>query len=350
MTERVLMEGSEALVRASLLSGCRFFAGYPMTPFTEILEHFAELMPDGGACINAESELEAIGMAWGAAATGARAATGSTGQGLSLMQESLSEATLAEVPIVVFNMARSQGDYFQATRGGGHGDYRNLVLAPQDVREGIELVQLAFHLADKWRNPVLVYGDYLLAHTQESVAIEPLDLPSLPTKEWAVDGSRTGTRRSGAVTPLGLGKLGQRDFGQEGKAQYIATKMPLLEREVRVETGHLDDAETVIVAFGSPARFVKYAIAQLRADGHRIGYVRPITLWPFPYATVREAAASARAVGSFEISSGQLIDDVRIGAAGLAPVTFLGGVSSDHSGFGVGRLLDVEEVAERILA
>jgi 2-oxoglutarate ferredoxin oxidoreductase subunit alpha len=155
---------------------------------------------------------------------------------------------------------------------------------------------------------------------------------------------------SGAVTPLGLAKLGQRDFGQEGKAQYIATKMPLLEREVRVETGYLDDAETVIVAFGSPARFVKYAISLLRGEGHRVGFIRPITLWPFPYETVREAAASARTVGSFEISSGQLVDDVRIGTAGLAPVTLLGGVSSDHSGFGVGRLLDVEEVSARILA
>jgi 2-oxoglutarate ferredoxin oxidoreductase subunit alpha len=289
-------------------------------------------------------------MAWGAAATGARAATGSTGQGLSLMQESLSEATLAEVPLVVFNMARSQGDYFQATRGGGHGDYRNPVLAPQDVREGIELVQLAFHLADKWRNPVLVYGDYLLAHTQEAVSVEPIALPSLPEKDWAVDGSRTGTRQSATVTSLGLGKVGQREFGQEGKAQYIATKMPMMEREVRVDTGFLDDAETVVVAFGSTARFVKHAIGLLRADGHRIGYVRPITLWPFPYDAVREAAAGARAVGSFEISSGQLIDDVRIGVEGQAPVTFLGGVSSDHSGFGVGRLLDVAEVTARILA
>jgi len=351
MSSRVLMEGSEALVRASIVAGCRFFAGYPMTPFTEVLEHFASLLPEyGGTCINAESELEAIGMAWGAAATGARAATGSTGQGLSLMQESLSEATLAEVPLVVFNMARSQGDYFQATRGGGHGDYRNLVLAPQDLREGVELVQLAFHLADKWCNPVLVYGDYLLAHVQEAVSIDPLPLPELPVKDWAVDGSRTGTGQSATVTSLGLGKVGQRDMGQEGKAQHIASKMPLMEREVRVETGFLDDAQTVVVAFGSPARFVKYAIAQLRTEGHRIGYVRPITLWPFPYDTVREAAQGARAVGSFELSSGQLVDDVRIGAAGQAPVTHLGGVSTDHSGFGVGRLLDVGEVAARILA
>ena len=192
--ERVLMEGSEALARASIAAGCRFFAGYPMTPFTELLEHFARLLPEeGGVCINAESELEAVGMAWGALATGARAATGSTGQGLSLMQESFSEITLAELPLVIFNMARGQGDYFQATRGGGHGDYRHIVLAPQDVSEGVQLVQLAFHLADKWRNPVLVYGDYLLAHTQEALAIEGLNFAALPSKEWAVDGSRSGS-------------------------------------------------------------------------------------------------------------------------------------------------------------
>ena len=352
-SERVLMEGSEALARAAIVAGCRFFAGYPMTPFTEVLEHFARLLPDaGGACINAESELEAVGMAWGALSTGARAATGSTGQGLSLMQESFSEMTLAELPLVIFNMARGQQDYFQATRGGGHGDYRHIVLAPQDVREGVEHVQLAFHLADKWRNPVLVYGDYLLAHTQEAIAIEPMEFPVLPAKDWAVNGSRSGTGRSGAVTSLGVGKVGQRALGQEGKAQYIATKIPYMEREVRVESGFLDDAETVVVAFGSPAKFVKYAITQLRATGHRIGYVRPITLWPFPYAAVADAASlpSVRRVGSFELAAGQMIDDVRIGVAGRAPVTFIGGVSTDHSGFGVGRILDVEVIADRILA
>jgi 2-oxoglutarate/2-oxoacid ferredoxin oxidoreductase subunit alpha len=350
---RTLMEGSEALVRASIAAGCRFFAGYPMTPFTEVLEHFARLLPDaGGVCINAESELEAVGMAWGALATGARAATGSTGQGLSLMQESLSEITLAELPLVVFNMARGQQDYYQATRGGGHGDYRHIVLAPQDVREGVELVQLAFFLADKWRNPVLLYGDYLLAHTQQAIAIEKRAFPELPSKSWAVDGTMSGTGRSRTVTPLGVGKVGQRQFGQEGKFQYAATKIPLMECEVRVECGGLDDAETVIVAFGTPAKFVKYAITQLRAEGHRIGFVRPITLWPFPYDAVRAAAdnGAVRRVGSFELSAGQMIDDVRIGVAGRAPVTFLGGVSTDHSGFGVGRLLDVDVVRERILA
>jgi 2-oxoglutarate ferredoxin oxidoreductase subunit alpha len=351
--ERVLMEGSEALARAAIAAGCRFFAGYPMTPFTEVLEHFARLLPDaGGVCINAESELEAVGMAWGALSTGARAATGSTGQGLSLMQESFSEITLAELPLVIFNMARGQQDYFQATRGGGHGDYRHIVLAPQDVREGVEHVQLAFHLADKWRNPVLVYGDYLLAHTQEAISVEPVAYPELPRKDWAVDGSRSGSGHSRGVTPLGVSKAGQPEMGQEGKAQYIATKIPFMEREVRVECGDCEDAETIIVAFGSPAKFVKYAIRHLREAGHKIGYVRPITLWPFPYAAVAAAASGpdVRRVGSFELSAGQLVEDVRIGVAGRAPVTYIGGVSTDHSGFGVGRLLDVELIAERILA
>jgi 2-oxoglutarate/2-oxoacid ferredoxin oxidoreductase subunit alpha len=352
-SQKVLMEGSEALARASIVAGCRFFAGYPMTPFTELLEHFARLLPEEhGVCINAESELEAVGMAWGALATGARAATGSTGQGLSLMQESFSEITLAELPLVIFNMARGQSDYFQATRGGGHGDYRHIVLAPQDVAEGVELVQLAFHLADKWRNPVLVYGDYLLAHTQEAIAIEPCDFPPLPAKDWAVDGSKSGTGSSRNVTSLGVAKVGQPAFGQEGKAQYIATKMPLMEREARVECGDLEDAETIVVAYGSPAKFVKYAIKRLRADGHKIGWLRPITLWPFPYDAVRAAAtaSSVRRIGSFEISSGQMIDDVRLGVAGQQPVTFIGGVSTDGSGFGVGRMLDVEVIADRILA
>src|SRR5579859_4355670 len=171
-----LMEGSAAIAESAIAAGCRFFAGYPMTPFTELLENMAERLPEvGGVCINAESELEAVGMAWGALTTGVRAATGSTGQGLSLMQESFSEITLAQLPLVIFNMARGQGDYFQSTRGGGHGDYRHIVLAPLDITETVELTQLAFHLAERWRNPVLLYGDYLTAHVQESVAVTPID-------------------------------------------------------------------------------------------------------------------------------------------------------------------------------
>src|SRR3989441_5551217 len=203
----LLLEGSEAIAEAMIAAGCRFFAGYPMTPFTEVLEHMARRLPEvGGVCMNAESELEAVGMAWGAAATGTPSATGSTGQGLSLMQESLAEITLARLPLVVLNMARGQGDYFQSTRGGGHGDYRHLVLAPMDVPEAVRLVQRAFHLADTWRNPVLVYGDYYLAHTAQSVDVAPLDFGPLPEKEWALDGSSGGSGRAKLVSPLGSHK------------------------------------------------------------------------------------------------------------------------------------------------
>jgi 2-oxoglutarate/2-oxoacid ferredoxin oxidoreductase subunit alpha len=323
-----------------------------MTPFTELLEHLAKKLPEaGGVCINAESELEAVGMAWGALATGARAATGSTGQGLSLMQESFSEITLAELPLVVFNMARGQQDYFQATRGGGHGDYRHLVLAPLDIAEAVELTQLAFHLADQWRNPVLVYGDYLLAHVTESVVIEPLALPDLPAKDWAVDGSLGGSGRSRTISPLGLGKHGHEGPGIERHLRTIADKLAEIERaEPRVEQLFTDDAETVIIAFGTPARFVRYAVQQLRAEGERVGYVRPITLWPFPSVAVSQASEGARVVATFELCTGQMIDDVRLAVLGRAPVIHLGGVSTDGSGFGVGALLDAEIVHDRILA
>ena len=349
--ERRLMEGSEAIALASIAAGCRFFAGYPMTPFTEVLEHFARYLPEvGGTCINAESELEAVGMAWGALATGARAATGSTGQGLSLMQESFAEITLAELPLVIFNLARGQGDYFQATRGGGHGDYRHLVLAPVDITEAVELTQLAFHLADRWRNPVLVYGDYLTAHVEESVSVDPIDFGPVPDKDWAVDGATTGTGHAKLLSPLGLARFGAEPIGIEAHLRRIVAKQHEIERtEARAETGYLDDAETVVVAFGSPARFVRSVVRDLREAGERVGFVRPITLWPFPADAVA-AAAGARTVAVFELSAGQLIDDVRLAVLGRAPVVGIGGISTDGSGFGVGRLLDVETIRDRVLA
>jgi 2-oxoglutarate ferredoxin oxidoreductase subunit alpha len=352
LTERRLMEGSEAIVLASIAAGCRFFAGYPMTPFTEVLEHFARYLPEvGGTCINAESELEAVGMVWGALATGARAATGSTGQGLSLMQESFAEITLAELPLVIFNLARGQGDYFQSTRGGGHGDYRHLVLAPVDIAETVALTQLAFDLADRWRNPVLVYGDYLTAHVQESVTVEPIDFGPVPTKPWAVDGSRTGTGASQLLSPLGIAKAGAEPVGIEGHLRAMVAKQRDIERtEARAETGFLDDAETVVVAFGTPARFLRAVVRELRAAGERVGYVRPITLWPFPTATVAAACDGVRTVATFELSAGQMIDDVRLAVLGRAPVVGIGGISTDGSGFGVGRLLDSEIIRERVLA
>jgi len=345
-----LMEGSEAMAEAAIASGCRFFAGYPMTPFTELLENFAKKLPSvGGVCVNAESELEAVGMAWGALATGARAATGSTGQGLSLMQESFSEITLAELPLVAFNMARGQGDYFQSTRGGGHGDYRHIVLAPMDIGEAVELTQLAFHLAEQWRTPVLVQGDYLLAHTAEAVDVAPIEFGALPDKDWSVDGSGGGSGRSKVISPLGIGKANTPGPGIEGQQLAVADKLTrIAAAEPRAESGFLDDAEHVVVAFGTPAKFVRYAVRRLRDKGLRVGYVRPITLWPFPADAVARAAARKRSVLVFELNAGQMIDDVRLAVLGAAPVRFIGGISTDHSGFGVGALLDVEVIAARI--
>ena len=346
---RMLMEGSEAIAEAAVTAGCRFFAGYPMTPFTELLEHFAAKLPAAdGVCVNAESELEAVGMAWGALATGARAATGSTGQGLSLMQESLSEITRAELPLVVFHMARGQGDYHQATRGGGHGDYRHLVFAPIDVHEAIDLTQRAFHLADRWRNPVQLYGDFLLAHTAEAVDIEPLALPALPAKDWAVDGSLGGSGRSRNINPIGMEK-GAKGIDPDGFWKRLQAKHDAIAAaEARAEAEFTDDAELVVVAFGSLARFVRYVVRALRAEGVRVGYARPITLWPFPSDAIAAACRGAARVAVLEQNAGQMIDDVRLAVLGGAPVVGIGGISSDEAGFGIGPILDPANVRQRI--
>jgi 2-oxoglutarate ferredoxin oxidoreductase subunit alpha len=348
---RRLLEGSEAVVEAAILAGCRFFAGYPMTPFTEVLEHFAAKLPAaGGVCINAESELEAVGMAWGALATGARAATGSTGQGLALMQESFSEITRAELPLVIFHMARGQGDYFQATRGGGHGDYRHIVLAPIDVHEAMRLTQLAFDLAERWRNPVQIHGDYLLAHTAEAVSVEALAFPPLPPRDWAVDGSLGGSGRSRNVNPLGMTK-GVKGIDPEAFWQRLAAKHAAIARaEARAESEHCEGAELVVVAFGSLARFARHAVRELRRAGERVGLVRPVTLWPFPAQALAAACEGARRVAVLEQNAGQMIDDVRLALAGRAPVLGIGGISSDEAGFGIGPLYDPDEVRGRIRA
>jgi len=350
MTRR-LMEGSEAIAEAAIAAGCRFFSGYPMTPFTELLENFAAKLPgEGGVCVNAESELEAVGMAWGAAATGARAATGSTGQGLALMQESLSELSRAEIPLVVFNMARGQYDYYQATRGGGHGDYRQLVYAPIDSAEAVELTQRAFHLADQWRNPVMIYGDYLLAHTAEAVSVERQDFGSLPDKDWAVDGSLGGSGRSRNLNPIGMEK-GSKGIEPEPFWRRLQAKWDAIAREeARLEHEFCEDAELVVVAFGTLARFARFAVHELRAEGVRVGFARPVTLWPFPSEALAEVTSSARRIAVLEQNAGQMIDDVRLSILGRAPVVPIGGISSDEAGFGLGPLLDPDRIRARVVA
>jgi 2-oxoglutarate ferredoxin oxidoreductase subunit alpha len=344
------MEGSAAIAEAAIVAGCRFFAGYPMTPFTKLLEHFAKRLPEvGGVSINAESEIEAIGMAWGALATGARAATGSTGQGLSLMQESLSEITRSELPLVYFNMARGQYDYHQSTRGGGHGDYRHVVYAPIDVHEAVALTQGAFDLADRWRNPVQIYGDFLLAHTHEAVEVAGIEFPPLPEKSWAVDGSLGGSGRSRNINPIGMEK-GRKGIEPESfwkRLQEKHERMAL--SEARFEAEHVDDAKLVVVAFGSVARFVRYAVRELRARGVPVGFFRPITLWPFPETALADIAERAPRIAVLEQNAGQMIDDVRLAVLGRAEVVAIGGISSDEAGFGIGPMLEPEEIERRII-
>jgi 2-oxoglutarate/2-oxoacid ferredoxin oxidoreductase subunit alpha len=347
-----LMEGSEAIAEAMVAAGCRFFSGYPMTPFTEVLEHMARKLPVvGGVCMNAESELEAVGMAWGAAATGTGAATGSTGQGLSLMQESLAEICLARLPLVVLNMARAQGDYWQSTRGGGHGDYRHLVLAPMDISEAVELVPLAFGLAADWRNPVLVFGDYYLAHTSRSVELPVPNAAPRPRADWALDGSSGGSGQARLISPLGDAKQ-RHGVGYDISLHYRdcveATQAMLTGVSPMVETGDVEDADVVVVAFGTPARYVRAAVREMREDGVRVGFIRPITLVPFPAAAIAAAADTARAVAVYENNQGQMVDDVRLAVLGRAPVHFIGGLSLDSSGFGIAPDLDVAVIRARI--
>ncbi|MCH7790138.1 MAG: hypothetical protein IH940_11965 [Acidobacteria bacterium] len=352
MTTR-LVEGSEVVADAMVRAGCRFFAGYPMTPFTEVLEHMATALPPvGGVCVNAESELEAVGMVWGAAAAGTRAATGSTGQGLSLMQESIAEASLAGIGFVVLNMARGQGDYFQATRGGGHGDYRTPVLAPSGPVEVAELMAEAFELADRWRNPVVVVGDYYMAHTWVDIET-PGEVPEPPpAPEWSLDGHSGGSGAAKLVSPLGTAK--RRDgVGYDLAAHYEGCAQRRREMTAgitpRAELVETDDAEVVLVAYGTMARYADAAVSALRSEGHRVGLVRPITLWPFPEAQVKAAAdGSAGVVAVYENNAGQMIDDVRLSLLGSSPVVGLNSFATDSSAFGIAPDVTVENLTASV--
>lgn len=347
-----MVEGSAVVADALVRAGCRFFAGYPMTPFTEVLEHMADALPRvGGTCINAESELEAVGMVWGAAAAGARAATGSTGQGLSLMQESIAEAAMAGIGFVVLNMARGQGDYFQATRGGGHGDYRTPVLAPSGPSEVPTLMAEAFELAETWRNPVLVVGDYYLAHTWVDLDVEAAVPDPPPSPAWTLGGSTGGSGAAKLVSPLGTTK--QRDgVGYDLAAHYAGCdarrEAMTAGIEPRAECLHTDDADLVLVAYGTMARFAEAVVLAERERGHRVGLVRPITLWPFPAATVKTACQGAKAVAVYENNAGQMIDDVNLALLGSAPVVGFNGYRTDSSAFGISPDVSVEALTASV--
>ena len=347
-----LLDGSEAIAESALACGLKFYAGYPMSPATDLLEHMAFKLPKhDGVCINAETEIEGINMAIGAASVGARAATGSCGQGVALMQEAIAEVALNETPLVIFTMGRNQQDYFQATRGGGWGDYRTIALSPKDAAEAAELTQLAFHLADSYRVPVILYGDNILARTHMGVDTSPRDFGPLKPNDWILDGSSGGTGRSRQLWTFGYGKHNTPGPGPDGHWKRIAAKFDSIrEAEQRWEQAWCEDAEVVVTAFGTGGKFIRYVVEELREAGHRVGYFRPITLWPFPEDALEKACANARKALVFELNAGQMLEDVRLSLGKRIPIQAIGGVSFDSSGLNIGPLMDATEIRNRILS
>ena len=345
---KVLITGNEALAEAAVRAGCRSYFGYPITPQNEIPEYLSRRMPQvGGTFIQAESELAAISMVYGAAAVGERAMTSSSSPGISLMQEALSFMAGCELPAVVVNVQRggpglgsisaSQADYFQAVKGGGHGDYKLLVYAPSTIQEIADLTVRAFDKADEYRNPVMILGDGVLGQM-----MEPVELPEMSSKKidkpWALRGAKPGQPgkviRSLFMLPGEDGILEQHNYDLKAKYDRMA------EREVMVETMHLDDAEIAVVAFGTAARIAKSAIAIVREEGIKVGLIRPITLFPFPEKIIAQAAEKIEQFLVVEMNLGQMVEDVRLAVNGRAPVSFYGRPG--------GAIPVVEDVAQQI--
>lgn len=323
-----LIKGNEAIVKGAILAGCRAFYGYPITPASEIAEAAAYYLPQvGGTFLQAESEVAAINMLYGAASAGIRAMTASSGPGISLMQEGLSYLAGSELPCVVAdimrggpglgNIAPEQGDYFQVVKGGGHGNYRSLVLAPDSVQEMADLTALAFELADRYRNPVVVVADGFIGQMMEPVefaseVIEP------PPPSWSVLGNAE-TRRN-LISSIYL-----EPDALEHHVRHLAAKYHRAEKEeVRFEAVRTDDADIILVGYGIVARILKSVVEHAREQGLRVGLLRPITLYPFPTQVLRALASQATAFGVVELSTGQMVEDVRLAVEGRRPVEFFG--------------------------
>jgi pyruvate/2-oxoacid:ferredoxin oxidoreductase alpha subunit len=323
-----LMKGNEAVVRSAVLAGCRAFYGYPITPASELAEAASFDLPTaGGTFLQAESEVAAVNMLYGAAAAGVRCMSASSGPGISLMQEGVSYLAGAELPCVIAdisrggpglgNIAPEQSDYFQVVKNGGHGCYRSLVLAPDSVQEMADLTALAFELADRYRNPVYVLADGYIGQMMEPVEFpERAILPAPP--EWAV--------RADAATRANLvSSIYLEPDELERHVNKLAAKYRQAEREaVRYESVALDDAELVLVGYGIVARILKSVVRLARAEGLAVGLLRPITLYPFPTEAIRKAARTASAFLVAELSTGQMIEDVRLAVEGRRPVEFYG--------------------------
>ena len=331
MGERILMKGNEAIGEAAIKAGCRFFFGYPITPQNELPEYMSRRMPQvEGTFVQAESEVAAINMVYGAAGAGARVMTSSSSPGISLKQEGISYIAGAELPAVIVNIVRGgpglggiqpgQGDYFQSVKGGGHGDYRLIVLAPANLQEAVDLVTEAFDLADYYRNPVLILGDGLLGQMMEPVEFNPAKPRELPAKDWATNGLRNHGPKHNIINSLVLDPHGLEEHNIRLQAKYAG----IVEAEQKAELIECDDADLVIVAYGSTARIAKTAITQLRKEGLKVGLIRPISLWPFPVKAFEGIIPTVKSFLTVEMSAGQMVEDVRLTVNGRKPVHFYG--------------------------
>jgi len=329
VNSRVLMTGNEAIAEGAIRAGCDAYFGYPITPQNEIASYMARHMPaKGRVFIQAESEIAAINMVFGTAVAGKRGMTSSSSPGISLKQEGISYLAGAELPGVIVNVQRggpglgniapAQGDYFQAVKGGGHGDYHQIVLAPDSVQEMHDLTVLAFELADRYRNPVMVLTDGRLGQMMEPLYLYDKAPPKPPAKPWALTGAKG--RKPNLIRSLYLvdGELEQLNIKIQKKYEQIRRK------EVRFEERLVKDCEVLVVAYGTSARLAKGAMNTARAKGIRVGLLRPITLWPFPYQRIAELARKAKGILVIEMSAGQMVEDVRLAVGKKPPVSFVG--------------------------
>ena len=344
-----LMKGSEAIGEAAIQAGCKLFYGYPITPQNEIPEYMSHRLPQvGGTFVQAESEVSASNMLYGASGSGERVMTSSSSPGISLMAEAISYMAGSELPVVIVNIMRagpglggilpSQADYFQATKGGGHGDYRLLVLAPWSVQEAADLVQDGFDLADHYRNPVMILGDGLIGQMMEPVEVHEDRKPikELKEKTWAATGY-DGSRPRAIINSLFLDPATLEKHNHKLQAKYAE----MVRNEIRYEEyGTEKKYDILIVAYGTVARVCSTAMEDLAEEGVRAAMIRPVSLFPFPYEAVRKAAEKAEAVLVVELSAGQMLEDIRLALMGARPIHF-------HNRMG-GMLASPEEVMEKI--
>jgi 2-oxoglutarate ferredoxin oxidoreductase subunit alpha len=331
MGQKILLKGNEVMAEAAVQAGCRFFAGYPITPQNEVPEYLSHRLPEvGGVFVQAESEIAAINMVFGAAAAGVRSMTSSSSPGISLKQEGISYIAAAEMPCVIANVQRggpglgniraSQADYFQAVKGGGHGDYRLIVLGPSTLPELYQLTMNAFDWADYYRNPVMILGDGILGQMAEPVELTPYaPIVELPEKDYVLDGCKGRAPR--VVKTLVLKPAD----GLVAHNEHLQEKYRRIEQELTLcEEYETQDAEIVVAAYGISARIAKGAVRMARGKGIAVGLIRPITLWPFPKQPFLAIAKSAKRMLVVEMSHGQFIEDVKLAMNCALPVDFLG--------------------------